>query len=314
MRNYELGIKDGENYEVQLRRKIPTKLNFVGMAFLFLIINFLHLIPVYAADEGTNIIRDTPPIYNQWAWNDVIGWIDFFSTDAVNVRSYKIDGYAINGAVGFISLDCATGPAGSNCAIPYNVANDTSGNLSGWGWNENIGWISFSYLTGGGLVPYGVIISPATGEFSDWAWNDVVGWISFNCANTDTCGDVNYKVKTRVGGNSIKGSLESSIFDVGSVDGATLNSIMWRGAQPNGTIVKFQIASSNTPLDIQGAPSYFGPDGTNASFYQSVGPDISRAIKGHANKRFFRYKVFLETDNWQTYSPRIDDVIINYSL
>ena len=306
------------NYKAQISNQAqnPKSKKFFKFGIWILFVIWILLFG-FSAKAATNIVPDSPgppPVYNQWAWNDIIGWIDFYGTNTVNVKGDKIEGYANNNAIGYISLDCATGPTGSDCIVPYNVVNDVGGNLSGWAWNENIGWISFSYLTGGGLVPYGVTITPATGEFNGWAWNDVVGWISFNCANTTTCDNgVNYRVKTLAGSSSIKGNLESSIFDAGSVDGAMLNSIMWRGAQPNGTVVKFKIASSDNLVGPWDASSYWGPDGTIISFYQPIGPDISQAIKGHTNKRYFRYKIFLETDNWQTYSPRVDDVIINYS-
>ncbi|MBI2592754.1 MAG: hypothetical protein HYW37_01145 [Candidatus Colwellbacteria bacterium] len=37
-------------------------------------------------------------------------------------------------------------------------------------------------------------MNTTTGDFSGWGWNDALGWISFNCSNTSTCGTVSYKV------------------------------------------------------------------------------------------------------------------------
>ncbi len=299
-------------------------LKLLLVVIFFLILNSLFLIPAHAA---TNIDPT-----DKWAWNDVIGWIDFFGTNSVMVRGDRIDGYANSSAIGYISFNCdpLTGPAGSNCNIPYNVTNDFAGHLAGWAWSENIGWISFrstnDHDPGPGFFespfPYGVNISG--GEFSGWAWNDVVGWISFNYKNCDSddngsldggaCGSgvaYKYKLKTSAGTVTQSANLTSSIFDGGSVDGVTLNSIMWKGnIVDSGTITEFQIASSDSAT---GPWSFVGDDQTVNSYYRPVGPGIFKEIRGHLNKRYFRYKVFLRSDVYQTYSPIVNDVIINYS-
>ncbi len=56
-------------------------------------------------------------------------------------------------------------------------------NVSGWAWSENIGWISFNNLTGGGAIDYGVNIESAVDGISNltgYAWSENIGWISFN--------------------------------------------------------------------------------------------------------------------------------------
>lgn len=62
---------------------------------------------------------------------------------------------------------------------------------------ENNGSISFSCANTGscGTVDYGVNISSA-GEFSGYAWSENIGWISFSCENTASCGAENYRVTT----------------------------------------------------------------------------------------------------------------------
>jgi hypothetical protein len=54
------------------------------------------------------------------------------------------------------------------------VNHDGSGQLSGYAWGENIGWINFAPPSGG------VTIDPTTGEFDGYAWAENVGWIHFN--------------------------------------------------------------------------------------------------------------------------------------
>lgn len=316
----------------------------------------LFLKPAFS--QNSNIISDppTPPPYTQWAWNDVIGWINFYpgscpgtnvSCPNVNVFNTNLDGYA-SSQVGYIALNCnATNPSGANICSSSNffVSNDNSGNLAGWAWNDQIGWISFcgndddgSKFVGSTWVcpgqpghtnpnppTYQVKISTSgltQGEFSGWAWNDVIGWISFNCSNTSTCGTADYKVKTSwsgSGGQSGSGDLTSSVFDTcpqGVNCGAGINSIMWQG--PAGGLVGFQIASSD---NINGPWTFYGPNSNSSDCYTNfsncyshpLGPNNPIKITSeHQNKRYFRYKVYLGLDS-NNASPQVDDIIISWN-
>jgi hypothetical protein len=252
----------------------------------------------------------------RWAWNDLIGWLDLYSTNNVEVSSTKISGYA-SSQVGYIAFDCATTPNGDICAGPagaWKVSNDGAGNLSGWAWNDQVGWIVFNCAnTTDNCVSsnYKVKISSVDSSFSGWAWNDVVGWFSFNCSNTDTCATSDYKVLTSWTSAPLTGNLTSSIFDTQATTGAAINTIMWRGSLNNGA-VRFQIASSN---DSAGPWNYFGPGCTSATYYEPAGPDIPVEIdlSCHNNQRYARYKIILESDAAPTQSPTVEDVIINYS-
>ncbi len=269
-------------------------------------LSFVGIIKVFAA---TNISSTY-----HWAWNDVIGWIDFYYTNNVNVASSQLTGYA-SSSVGYIALDCATSPNGNICGTSnFKVSNDGSGNLSGWAWNDAIGWISFDSATASSSYVYQVSVNSATGDFSGWAWNDVVGWISFNCLDTNSCGTSNYKVRsgTEWTGTPLTANLISSIFDTQLNAGVAINTVMWQGSKPSGANVRFQIASANAS---SGPWLYFGPDGSNTTYYTPTDANIPVQINlaQHNNKRYFRYKVFLESNVTQTASPRIDDIIINWS-
>lgn len=246
----------------------------------------------WAAPKGVLAVSNINPNEPEhWAWNDVIGWIDFcvpasgLCTLNVNVTDTKIQGYA-SSSVGAIAFDCATSPAPPppNCtgqAGNWGVVNTVSqipgqsSLLSGWAWNDAIGWISFSSDDTGTCVQsnpvscYGVSIDTAgadIGKFRGWAWSDVVGWISFNCDHSadqppntvqygNTCavqpGGIDYWVRTGwfPGPQAPEGKvLTSSVFDTGVSGGAALNSILWQGDPlPVGAQVQFQIASSNCP-------------------------------------------------------------------
>ncbi len=269
--------------------------------FLFLIFNF-----VYAVTNIDSI--------NRWAWNDTIGWIDFYSTNNVNVYSTRLEGYA-SSSVGFIALNCNSTPNGNICSGPagnWRVSNDGNDNLSGWAYNDNIGWISFSSTT----PNYSVSIDSA-GNFYGWAWNDIIGWISFNCANSgaDPESDCNpsYKVKTVWFAQAATGTLISSVFDTRVSAGAAINTIMWQGNR-NGGAVKFQIASSDNSA---GPWVYYGPNNTSldSDVYYPADSNTPIAINPtwHNNRRYVRYKVILESNMAQTQSPEINDIIINWS-
>ncbi len=283
--------------------------NLFGI-FVFSFVSFLNLI-FFAGIAGaaTNISSSTT---GHWAWNDIIGWMDFYNTNTITVGAYGLTGYASSTA-GDISLDCHTTRSGNICGVSnYQVTNDGSGNLSNWAWNDQYGWISFDCNNNGGCGQsnYRVYID-ALGDFQNYAWNDAIGWISFNCANYAGCGSSNYKVATTWIATSTTATLDSSTYDTGSAGGAQLNSVMWRGTLSAGTSVRFQFASSNSS---SGPWSYMGTDGTSNTYY-NTGPDASLKLdySFFNNFRYFRYRISLISDQSQQYSPRVDEVLINWS-
>lgn len=273
---------------------------------------------------STNIVAS--PYESRWAWNDTIGWIDFYSTGTVTVLSPGLQGYADSDA-DVVSLDCATSPAGDIClsGSDYQVINNGSGDLSGWAWNDAVGWISFcggsSVSNCPGGVSYRVLIDPVTGIFSGWAWNDIVGWISFNCADpgvSGICGTSNYDVETTWAATSTSGYLDSSTFDTGVSGGAQINSVIWQGSMPSPidtSSVSFQFAVSDSSSGPWDDADYHGPDGTNATYYETTSANSPYAIDYvlHNNARYFRYRITLTTNQTQTSSPRVDSVSVNWS-
>jgi len=107
------------------------------------------------------------------------------------------------------------------------------------------------------------------------------------------------------------GFLTSSIFDSGVNGGASFHSLLWQGTLCSSCFVKFQLASSNSS---SGPWTYYGPFST--SDYYTLNPGVSITLPrngdaAHQNKRYIRYKVYLEPYNSQ--SPEVDDIIINWS-
>lgn len=295
-------------------RKATFFKNFFGI-FFFLIITFLNVLVLSnIAESATNISSSTTA---HWAWNDLVGWMDFYNTQTVTVLSDKLKGYA-SSSVGDISLDCSTTENGSICSqSDYRVTNDGSGNLSGWGWNDAYGWISFDCNNNGGCgsgpgsSTYRVYID-ANGNFRNYAWNDAMGWISFNCLDPGICATSNYKVLTAWTATSAISYLDSSTYDTGSTNGAQLNSVLWHGSLPAGTAVRFQFATSNSS---SGPWTFVGTDGTSNTYYNSTGPDVSLTLDYtlHNNYRYFRYRVTLVSDQTRTLTPRVDEIIVNWS-
>ncbi len=313
---------------------------------LLLATSYLLLAGIAVAADVPGVTNNIAPAnIDHHAWNDVVGWIDFGPGGGeVEVTDTQLKGYADILQAGFLALDCATVPGDLDiCATSdFKVSNDGSGNLSGWAWNDNLGWVSFSGTTVGGSA-YGVVINGSTGDFSGWAWNDVVGWISFNCNNVfigNQCplagsDDGRYKVKTSwtsgpdispptggptsptgIGPGGGGGSafdedtwLISSVFDTRVKGGAALNTVMWLGNQPGGTSVGIQVASSNSD---SGPWAYLGPDGKTTSAYEAnQGVQFRLNPKDHNNQRYFRYKIYLYWTAGET--PEVKDVIVSYS-
>ena len=225
----------------------------------------------------------------RYAWNDSTGWWDFgYPAGNVSVNSTQLVGYAYNTNLAEISLDCATSPNGDICiSSSYKVSRDSiTGDLAGWAWNDSIGWISFcgnasagSTLNGSNWVcpaspTYQVKVNPTTGIFTGWAWNDSVGWIDFNCANDH--------------------------------DPVT------PGTQDICGISDYYVATSQS-----GFPEPIGPGGTSLATdtYNPTGPGAPVALNRayHNNHRYFRYKIILESNFARTFSPLVEDVIINWS-
>lgn len=134
-------------------------------------------------------------------------------------------------------------------------------------------------------------------------------------------------------GGATSGNLISSTFDTGFSGGIKLNSIFWQGSLGTGgtNSVKFQMASANCSNGATDPPTcttsvgwggsktsgdgaFIGSDGTSTTYYGPVSPNTPSVIptNQHNNKRYFRYKVFLEKDASST-TPVVQDAIINYS-
>lgn len=108
---------------------------------------------------------------------------------------------------------------------------------------------------------------------------------------------------------TVSGEVESSIIDLGI--SPSYVSLEWSSvAQPAETgsdSVRFQIATSaSSTTEIW---DYFGPDGTDATYYT---PDSQVIAAVHDGDQYVRYKLYLQTADTD-YTPTISDVSLTYT-
>lgn len=105
------------------------------------------------------------------------------------------------------------------------------------------------------------------------------------------------------------GDLTSSIFDVGTT--SNFYRITWQPEdQPpltGANSVRFQIATGNDVATTTW--NFFGPDGTSGSYYTVADQNINAV---HNGSRYFRYKVFLETED-TSLTPTISDISFTFT-
>ena len=146
---------------------------------------------------------------------------------------------------------------------------------------------------------------------------------NFDTTNLNAKLILTYKYTKSTGTLPVSGSIISSTFDTEINNGAAYNSISWKG-NLNGGIVRFQLATSecsngatNYPTCDTGSWIFKGPDCISNDYYQGL-PNTPYRIKciEHNNKRYFRYKIMLCSDNCVisgSNNPTVTDIIVNWS-
>ncbi len=158
----------------------------------------------------------------------------------------------------------------------------------------DVGFIRQTDWSGGGGQ---LMIGDAGRYFTDDGGVDVV----------TTTGDVRLRAVGDVFVAS--GSLESSIFDVGTTPEYV--NLVWEPLGQPAPIgpgaVRFQIAASDT----SSTPTwmYLGPDGTGLTYYDETDPIISSI---HDGNRYVRYRLFLSTAS-STITPVLSDVSMSFT-
>jgi len=124
--------------------------------------------------------------------------IVFLSANYASALEGVARGYVFQKDAGLISLSCQNN---NSCrGVAYEIINDGSGNLSGYGWSDSAGWVNFN-------PRYGGVRMNSKGGLSGWAWSENNGWISF--ASSDAI--VN-KLLGRFEGNNLGGPVSAASF------------------------------------------------------------------------------------------------------
>ena len=133
---------------------------------------------------------------NRFAYGANIGWLDWRGDVASGAFVCSGSMYAAN--TGWISLGDGTPANGvryqNNSATDSGVNHDGAGNLLGYAYGANIGWLTFTNRASTGAFYDGPKVDLLTGRLSGFVWSANCGWISLNNAQafvqTDTmdCG------------------------------------------------------------------------------------------------------------------------------
>jgi hypothetical protein len=122
----------------------------------------------------------TIDLVNRYAYGANIGWMDWVAdtNNGAIIGDYVCSGYIYSGNVGWINLGSGSPANGiqyqNNSASDFGVNQDGLGDLTGYAWGANIGWITFEQTYGKPKV------NLLTGALSGYIWSANCGWISLN--------------------------------------------------------------------------------------------------------------------------------------
>lgn len=184
--------------------------------------------------------------------------------------------------------DAGTGLPLSDASVHLTASGYDETRTTGFGFVRQTDWSG-----GSGQIDY----TDQTSYFAD----------NGNLKSNLPAGDLKLK---KVGNSFLaSGWLESSTFDLGVA--SSFNNIIFSPlSQPVQTGVNpitFQIASSNSSSPASW--NFSGPDGSINTFYT---PTSTLIWSGNNNHRYFRYKVFLNTNN-TSFSPTLSEVSFTYT-
>ncbi|MCR4326004.1 MAG: hypothetical protein NUV59_04390 [Patescibacteria group bacterium] len=97
---------------------------------------------------------------------------------------------------------------GSISIAPERASSASDTPITGYGWSDTIGWISFNCSDAGtcGSVSYGMSVNPG-GVISGYAWSEHIGWVS--AKNSDLSGCPSSPCTARIVGGAMQGWLKA---------------------------------------------------------------------------------------------------------
>lgn len=136
---------------------------------------------VFLSANQAGLCATTIDAANQFAWGPNIGWIGCRgdATNGAVIGEYVCSGYLYAANAGWINLGSGSPTNGiyyqNTAATDFGVNQDGLGNLRGYAWGANIGWLSFEAFG----APK---VDLRTGRLSGLAWSANCGWISLSNA------------------------------------------------------------------------------------------------------------------------------------
>lgn len=97
--------------------------------------------------------------------------------------------------------------------------------------------------------------------------------------------------------------LVSKTIDLGTSTTA-FKKFSWVGNKPPGTSIKFQVSANNDNLTW----NFIGPDGTSNSYFEDSEFNLPSTLN---NNRYFRYKVYLQTND-PSVTPSLDKISLSF--
>ncbi|HKQ39579.1 MAG TPA: thrombospondin type 3 repeat-containing protein [Verrucomicrobiae bacterium] len=123
---------------------------------------------------------------NKLGYGANIGWMNW-QGDAANggvIGAFVCSGNVWGANVGWINLGSGSPANGiryqNNGAADFGVNHDGAGNLTGYGYGANIGWLTFTNRDAGGTPYEGPKVDLLTGRLSGFVWSANCGWISLS--------------------------------------------------------------------------------------------------------------------------------------
>ena len=126
---------------------------------------------------------------NRYGYGANIGWTDWVAdtNHGAVIGDYVCSGYLYSADAGWINLGSGNPANGiqyqNNSVADFGVNNDGLGNLTGYAYGANIGWLDFTN-------PGAAQVNLRTGQLSGYVWSANCGWISLSNAlarvQTDT--------------------------------------------------------------------------------------------------------------------------------
>jgi hypothetical protein len=146
---------------------------------------FLAIVVVFSS-LGSGLAATTINATNKFSYGANVAWMDWRGdgTNGAVIGEYVCFGYIWAASVGWIHLGNKNPANGiqyqNNSATDYGVNHDGRGNLRGFAYSGNIGWLTFTNRDATGAFYDGPKIDLLTGRLGGFVWSANAGWISLS--------------------------------------------------------------------------------------------------------------------------------------